>query len=29
MATAKKHGMGPGKGISFDEVYSAMRFTKK
>ena len=29
MATAKAHGMGPGKGISFDDVHSAMRFTKK
>ena len=26
---AKTHGMGPGKGIAFDDVYSAMRFTKK
>ena len=25
----RKHGMGPGKGISFDEENSAMRFTKK
>lgn len=25
----RKHGMGPGKGISFDEICSAMRFTRK
>ncbi|MEO1526356.1 MAG: hypothetical protein AAFX06_13030 [Planctomycetota bacterium] len=29
MAQAKENGMGPGKGIAFDDVYSAMRFTKK
>ena len=29
MSRAKGHGMGPGKGIAFDDVYSAMRFTKK
>lgn len=29
ISSARKFGMGPGKGISFDDVYSAMRFTKK
>lgn len=29
IARAREHGMGPGKGIAFDDVYSAMRFTKK
>ncbi|MEL6108983.1 MAG: hypothetical protein AAFU85_23490 [Planctomycetota bacterium] len=29
IARAREHGMGPGKGIAFDETYSAMRFTKK
>ena len=29
IAEARKHGIGPGKGIAFDDVRSAMRFTKK
>ena len=29
IAIARKNGIGPGKGISFDETHSAMRFTKK
>ena len=29
IATARTHGLGPGKGIAFDEICSAMRFTKK
>ncbi|MEM7783023.1 MAG: hypothetical protein AAF623_06700, partial [Planctomycetota bacterium] len=29
IAAGKLNGMGPGKGISFDAVHSAMRFTRK